>query len=96
MLDAREEGFVVDKQRTDERQVRRSQRVLTVEDVEAIRAERMQTGTLEVQATETALPRPSASGSADPAAALRYARIGILAVAVLVFMLVWIRQRRKG
>lgn len=32
----------------------------------------------------------------DPEAALRHARIGVVAVAVLILMLVWIMQRKRG
>lgn len=49
---------------------------------------------LEVSETSVAVAPPVAP--ADPGAALRHARIGFVTAAVLVLMLVWIMQRRKG
>lgn len=94
MYDSREEQMHEEKVRTDEPVVRRSQRVLTEEDLAARREEEAaQNDTLEVEASVAVEP-PSAPS--DPDAALRHARIGIVAVAALMLLLVWIMQRKKG
>lgn len=93
MYDPREEQMHEEKVRTDEPVVRRSQRVLTVEDLAARREEAAQNATLEVE-TSVVVEAPSAP--ADPDAALRHARIGFVAAAVLILLLVWIMQRKKG
>ena len=93
MYDPREEQMHEEKVRTDGPVVRRSQRVLTVEDLAARREEEAQNATLEVE-TSVVVEAPSAP--ADPDAALRHARIGFVAAAVLVLLLVWIMQRKKG
>lgn len=93
MYDPREEQMHEEKVRTDEPVVRRSQRVLTEEDLAARREEEAQNATLEVEASVAVEP-PSAPS--DPDAALRHARIGIVAVAALMLLLVWIMQRKKG
>lgn len=94
MYDPREEQMHEEKVRTDEPVVRRSQRVLTVEDLAARREEEAaQNATLEVE-TSVVVEAPSAP--VDPDAALRHARIGFVAAAVLILLLVWIMQRKKG
>lgn len=94
MYDPREEQMHEEKVRTDEPVVRRSQRVLTVEDLAARREEEAaQNASLEVEESVAVEP-PSAPS--DPDAALRHARIGIVAVAALMLLLVWIMQRKKG
>lgn len=93
MYDPREEQMHEEKVRTDEPVVRRSQRVLTVEDLAARREEEAQNATLEVEES-VVVEAPSAP--ADPDAALRHARIGFVAAAVLILLLVWIMQRKKG
>ena len=93
MYDPREEQMHEEKVRTDEPVVRRSQRVLTVEDLAARREEEAQNATLEVEES-VVVEVPSAP--ADPDAALRHARIGFVAAAVLILLLVWIMQRKKG
>lgn len=94
MYDPREEQMHEEKVRTDEPVVRRSQRVLTVEDLAARREEEAaQNATLEV---ETSVVVEASSAPADPDAALRHARIGFVAAAVLILLLVWIMQRKKG
>lgn len=94
MYDPREEQMHEEKVRTDGPVVRRSQRVLTVEDLAARREEEAaQNATLEVE-TSVIVEAPSAP--ADPDAALRHARIGFVAAAVLILLLVWIMQRKKG
>lgn len=94
MLDPREDVAPEAKERTQEPVVRRSQRVLTEEDLAARREEEAaQNATLEVEASVAVEP-PSAPS--DPDAALRHARIGIVAVAALMLLLVWIMQRKKG
>ena len=93
MYDPREEQMHEEKVRTDGPVVRRSQRVLTVEDLAARREEETQNATLEVEES-VVVEAPSAP--ADPDAALRHARIGFVAAAVLILLLVWIMQRKKG
>lgn len=94
MYDSREEQMHEEKVRTDEPVVRRSQRVLTVEDLAARREEEAaQNATLEVEES-VVVEAPSAPP--DPDAALRHARIGFVAAAVLILLLVWIMQRKKG
>lgn len=94
MYDPREEQMHEEKVRTDEPVVRRSQRVLTVEDLAARREEEAaQNASLEVE--ESVVVEPPSAPS-DPDAALRHARIGIVAVAALMLLLVWIMQRKKG
>lgn len=93
MYDPREEQMHEEKVRTDGPVVRRSQRVLTVEDLAARREEEAQNATLEVEES-VVVEAPSAP--ADPDAALRHARIGFVAAAVLILLLVWIMQRKKG
>lgn len=94
MYDPREEQMHEEKVRTDEPVVRRSQRVLTVEDLAARREEEAaQNASLEVEES-VVVEAPSAPS--DPDAALRHARIGIVAVAALMLLLVWIMQRKKG
>lgn len=94
MYDSREEQMHEEKVRTDEPVVRRSQRVLTVGDLAARREEEAaQNATLEVE-TSAVVVAPSAP--ADPDVALRHARIGFVAAAALILLLVWIMQRKKG
>ena len=93
MYDPREEQMHEEKVRTGEPVVRRSQRVLTVEDLAARREEEAQNATLEVEET-VVVEAPSAP--ADPDASLRHARIGFVAAAALILLLVWIMQRKKG
>lgn len=96
MHDPREEVLFEPKVRSDEPVIRRSQRVLTVEDLAARRAEESETATLaEEPAAMTAVPAPPAP-PVDPESSLRYARIGFVAAATLALLLVWIMQRRKG
>ena len=95
MYDPREEQMHEDKVRIDGPVVRRSQRVLTVEDLAARRAEEeVQNASLEVGSSSAVVKVPVAP--ADPDAALRHARIGFVAVAALILLLVWIMQRKKG
>lgn len=63
---------------------------LTVEEA----AVRREEGALELNEVE-AVPAVAAV-PADPDAALRHARIGFVAVAVLMLLLVWMMQRKKG
>ena len=94
MHDPREESFCERKERTAEPAVRRSQRVLTEEGLAARRAEEAENAVLEVSPVAAVPVGPSAA--VDPDASLRHARIGIVAVAALIMLLVWIMQRRKG
>lgn len=94
MFDPREEQMHEEKVRTDGPVLRRSQRVLTVEDLAARREEESaQNVTLEVESSASAEVRTE---PVDPGAALRHARIGFVAVAALLLLLVWMMQRRKG
>ena len=94
MYDSREEQMHEEKVRTDEPVVRRSQCVLTVEDLAARREEEAaQNAMLEV---EESVVVEASSAPPDPDAALRHARIGFVAAAVLILLLVWIMQRKKG
>lgn len=66
---------------------------LTVEEA-AIRREE---GALEAAGPAEAAPVVSVpSVPADPDVSLRHARIGFVAAAVLIMLLVWMMQRRKG
>lgn len=66
---------------------------LTVEEAAARREE----GALELNEVEAVESVPAvAAVPADPDAALRHARIGFVAVAVLMLLLVWMMQRKKG
>lgn len=94
MLDPREVVTLEAKERTRVPVLRRSQRVLTAEDLAARREEEaVQNASLEV---ETSVVVESASAPVDPDAVLRHARIGFVAAAVLMLLLVWIMQRKKG
>lgn len=93
MYDPREEIPLHSRVRDREPAVRRSERVLTVEDLEARLAEEAELPEL---AVESAAVEVTPSASADPDAALRHARIGFVAAAALVLLLVWIMQRKKG
>ena len=94
MYDPREEQMHEEKVRADGPVVRRSQRVLTVEDLAARREEEAsQNASLEVG---TSVVVEARSAPADADAALRHARIGFVAAAALVLLLVWIMQRKKG
>lgn len=66
---------------------------LTAEEAAA----RSEEANLQVSETMVVSPAPVAPvAAADPEAALRYARLGFVAVAVLVLLLVWVMQRKKG
>lgn len=93
MYDPREEIPLHSRVRDREPAVRRSERVLTVEDLEARLAEEAELPEL---AVESAAVEVTPSAPADPDAALRHARIGLVAAAALVLLLVWIMQRKKG
>lgn len=96
MLDPREDTAVEGSVRTDLPVVRRSQRVLTAEDLAERRAEERENGELELQARSVEEVPSAPREAVDPEAALRHARLGFVAVAVLVLWLVWMMQRRKG
>ena len=66
---------------------------LTAEEAAA----RSEEANLQVSETMVVSPVPAAPvAAADPEAALRYARLGFVAAAVLVLLLVWVMQRKKG
>lgn len=67
---------------------------LSAEEAAQRREEVRQESSEEV--SEVAMVETAPVAPADPDAALRHARIGFVAAAVLVLMLVWIMQRRKG
>ena len=92
VYDPREEQMHEEKVRVDGPVVRRSQRVLTVEDLASRREEEAaQNASLEVESSAVVEVR---SAPSDPEAALRHARIGFVAVAALVLLLVWIMQKK--
>lgn len=93
MHDPREEVFHEPKERFHGVSVRRSQRVLTVEDLAARRAEE-EVGELASEISSATEVTPSVP--ADSEAALRHARLGFVAAAALVLLLVWVMQRRRG
>ena len=78
--------------------LRRSKQRLTPELREARRAESQ--GVLDrregTAGNSGELRCESTAADFDPGAAARHMRIGFFAALVLIFLLLWIRQRRKG
>lgn len=74
----------------------REQRVEEGRLLAAARAERDQTDQTGQLSTATVRQVPRSAPPADPDAALRTGIRGVLIVAVLVLVFLWVRQRRRG